>query len=123
MTDDYNSVIVALSMSLNWNSVLVHSSDYANRLCSGHCRLKMSPGFGRICLSIQNSSKELKLGAPMSVCPWGETRRSIARGRNGPRIVMSGMAWELGPGYVVKSNNITGGPIHVFSPPKMETLI
>ncbi|KAI3667674.1 hypothetical protein L6452_42743 [Arctium lappa] len=36
-------------------------------------------------------------------------------------VVMSGMAWELSPGYVVNSNNIKGGPIHVFSPPKMET--
>ncbi|KAI3757172.1 hypothetical protein L6452_04706 [Arctium lappa] len=45
----------------------------------------------------------------------------MARGNKRFEVVMSGMAWELKSGYVVKSNNITGGPIHLFSPPKMET--
>ncbi|KAI3684405.1 hypothetical protein L6452_33628 [Arctium lappa] len=45
----------------------------------------------------------------------------MARGNKRFEVVMSGMAWELRSGYVVKSNNITGGPIHLFSTPKMET--
>ncbi|KAI3771320.1 hypothetical protein L6452_02482 [Arctium lappa] len=45
----------------------------------------------------------------------------MARGNKRFEVVMSGMAWELRSGYVVKSNNITGGPIQLFSPPKMET--
>ncbi|KAI3693191.1 hypothetical protein L6452_33022 [Arctium lappa] len=45
----------------------------------------------------------------------------MARGDKRFEVVMSGMTWELRSGYVVKSNNITGGPIQLFSPPKMET--
>ncbi|KAI3692521.1 hypothetical protein L6452_32338 [Arctium lappa] len=45
----------------------------------------------------------------------------MARGNKRFEVVMSGMAWEVRSGYVMKSNNITGGPIHLFSPPKMET--
>ncbi|KAI3736224.1 hypothetical protein L6452_15762 [Arctium lappa] len=55
----------------------------------------------------------------LNLARWKSTE--YGQRHNGRRIVMSVVAWELGPGYVVKSNNITGGPIHVFSPPKMET--
>ncbi|KAI3697585.1 hypothetical protein L6452_30678 [Arctium lappa] len=67
-----------------------------------------------------HDSRMGRLKTPMSVSPWGGTRWSMAKGINGLRIVMSSMAWELGSGYVVKSSNITGDPIYVFSSPKME---
>ncbi|KAI3757691.1 hypothetical protein L6452_05234 [Arctium lappa] len=38
MIGDYDSVIVALSMSLNWNSGLVHSSDFALGIVAWQCR-------------------------------------------------------------------------------------
>ncbi|KAI3736223.1 hypothetical protein L6452_15761 [Arctium lappa] len=111
MSSDNDSVIVSLSQSQRRNSGLGGSGDISRGHCPGPCRWSLSHQRPRVLLS-----------ASTHVCKslrWNSTE--YGRRHNVSRIVMSVVAWELGPGYTVKSNNITGSPIHMFSPPKMET--